>query len=60
LSGPEFVDLRRVDVQKETIEHSPHRFNVIMNLETAGIHIPPLSGGQQPGQRPTNKKGPGK
>lgn len=65
LSGPEFVDLRRVEVQKEVIEHSPHHFNVIMNLETTGIHLAPISRpdgtpvhapGKPPAKVPAKKK----
>jgi hypothetical protein len=59
LDGPEFVDLRRVEVQREVVEHSPRRFNVIMDLEQSGIHIPPLSRAvQKPGKK--SGKAPGK
>jgi hypothetical protein len=43
LSETDFIDLRRVEVQKELVEHSATQFNIIMNLEHTGIHIPPIS-----------------
>jgi hypothetical protein len=49
LSGPAFVDLRKVEVQLETIQHSPRQdYNVIMDLETTGIHVPPISRPKEP------------
>ena len=43
LSGTDYIDLRRVEVQKDLVEHSPRQFNIIMDLEHTGIHIPPIS-----------------
>src|SRR5262245_2061188 len=42
LTAPEFVDLRRIEVQKEIVQHSPTALTVIMGLERVGINIPPL------------------
>ena len=42
LSAPEFVDLRRSEVQKEIVQHSPAGLTVIMGLERIGINMPPL------------------
>ena len=44
LTAPEFVDLRRIEVQKEIVQHSPTALTVIMGLERAGINLPPLAG----------------
>ncbi|MFO0729395.1 MAG: SPFH domain-containing protein [Nitrospiraceae bacterium] len=44
LTAPEFVDLRRIEVQKEIVQHSPNALTVIMGLERIGINMPPLSG----------------
>jgi regulator of protease activity HflC (stomatin/prohibitin superfamily) len=41
LTAPEFVDLRRVEVQKEIVQHSPSALTVIMGLERVGINLPP-------------------
>ena len=46
LTAPEFVDLRRIEVQKEIVQHSPSALTVIMGLERVGINVPPLAGGQ--------------
>lgn len=46
LTAPEFVDLRRVEVQKEIVQHSPAALTVIMGLERFGINLPPISGGK--------------
>lgn len=43
LTAPEFVDLRRVEVQKEIVQHSPAALTVIMGLERIGINLPPIS-----------------
>lgn len=43
LTAPEFVDLRRIEVQKEIVQHAPSSLNVIMGLERIGINIPPIS-----------------
>ena len=42
LTAPEFVDLRRIEVQKEIVQHSPSALTVIMGLERVGINLPPL------------------
>ncbi|MBI4002013.1 MAG: hypothetical protein HY348_09545 [Nitrospira defluvii] len=44
LTAPEFVDLRRIEVQKEIVQHSPSALTVIMGLERVGINMPPLAG----------------
>lgn len=43
LTAPEFVDLRRIEVQKEIVQHAPSALTVIMGLERIGINMPPLS-----------------
>ena len=40
LTAPEFVDLRRIEVQKEIVQHSPSALTVIMGLERVGINMP--------------------
>ena len=45
LTAPEFVDLRRIEVQKEIVQHSPAALTVIMGLERVGINMPPLAAG---------------
>jgi hypothetical protein len=42
LTVPEFVDLRRIEVQKEIVQHSPSALTVIMGLERMGITLPPV------------------
>ncbi len=42
LTAPEFVDLRRIEVQKEIVQHSPTALTVIMGLERFGINLPPI------------------
>jgi hypothetical protein len=42
LTAPEFVDLRRIEVQKEIVQHSPTALTIIMGLERIGINVPPL------------------
>ena len=44
LTAVEFVDLRRIEVQKEIVQHSPAALTVIMGLERVGINMPPLAG----------------
>ncbi len=44
LTAPEFVDLRRVEVQKEIVQHSPAALTVIMGLERFGVNLPPIAG----------------
>ena len=43
LTAPEFVDLRRIEVQKEIVQHSPTALTVIMGLERVGINMPSSS-----------------
>lgn len=43
LTAPEFVDLRRIEVQKEIVQHAPTSLNIIMGLERIGINVPPIS-----------------
>src|SRR5262252_1796808 len=43
LTAPEFVDLRRIEVQKEIVQHAPTALTVIMGPERVGINVPPLS-----------------
>ncbi len=43
LTAPEFVDLRRIEVQKEIVQHAPTALTVIMGLERMGITLPPIS-----------------
>jgi hypothetical protein len=38
------VDLRRIEVQKEIVQHSPAALTVIMGLERFGINLPPIAG----------------
>ncbi len=40
LTAPEFVDLRRIEVQKEIVDHAPSALTVIMGLERIGINLP--------------------
>jgi hypothetical protein len=49
LTAVEFVDLRRIEVQKEIVQHSPAVLTVIMGLARVGINIPPLAGGNLDG-----------
>ncbi len=44
LTALEFVDLRRIEVQKEIVQHSPAALTVIMGLERGGINLPALAG----------------
>jgi len=44
LTAPEFVDLRRIEVQKEIVQHTPANLTVIMGMERIGINLPPISG----------------
>ena len=48
LSAPEFVDLRRVEVQKEIVQHAPSALTIIMGMEKIGINLPPISGAAAP------------
>lgn len=48
LSAPEFVDLRRVEVQKEIVQHAPSALTIIMGMEKVGINVPPISAVPQP------------
>lgn len=40
LSATEFVDLRRIEVQKEIVQHAPTALTVIMGLERTAINLP--------------------
>jgi regulator of protease activity HflC (stomatin/prohibitin superfamily) len=42
LTAPEFIDLRRVEVQKDIVKHAPEALTIIMGMEGAGITLPPL------------------
>ncbi len=46
LSATEFVDLRRIEVQKEIVQHSPTALTVIMGLERTAVNLPPLGATQ--------------
>lgn len=43
LTAPEFVDLRRIEVQKEIVQHAPAALTIIMGMERVGINVPPVS-----------------
>lgn len=40
LSATEFVDLRRIEVQKEIAQHASSALTIIMGLERTGINLP--------------------
>ena len=40
LTAPEFVELRRIEAQREIVQHSPTALTVIMGLDRTGINIP--------------------
>ncbi len=41
LTAPEFVDLRRIEVQKEIVAHAPNsNLTIIMGMERMGINLP--------------------
>lgn len=43
LTAPEFVDLRRIEVQKEIVQHAPtSNLTIIMGMEKIGINLPPV------------------
>jgi hypothetical protein len=43
LTAPEFVDLRRIEVQKEIVTHAPSsNLTIIMGMEKVGINLPPI------------------
>ncbi|MEW6542131.1 MAG: SPFH domain-containing protein [Nitrospirota bacterium] len=43
LTAPEFVDLRRIEVQKEIVSHAPtSNLTIIMGMEKVGINLPPI------------------
>ncbi|MBI4400614.1 MAG: hypothetical protein HY581_03145 [Nitrospirae bacterium] len=47
LTAPEFVDLRRIEVQKEIVQHVPNsNLTIIMGMEKIGINLPPVSASQ--------------
>ncbi len=47
LTAPEFVDLRRVEVQLEIVKHAPAALTIIMGMEKFGINLPPISAATQ-------------
>jgi hypothetical protein len=47
LTAPEFVDLRRIEVQKEIVQHAPSALTIIMGMERLGINLPAGSQNQQ-------------
>lgn len=51
LSAPEFVDLRRIEVQKEIVQHAPAALTIIMGMEKTGINLPPIAGPTGAGMR---------
>ncbi len=47
LTATEFVDLRRIEVQKEIVAHVPNsNLTIIMGMEKIGINLPPISASQ--------------
>ncbi|MDC8446863.1 MAG: hypothetical protein LV473_00745 [Nitrospira sp.] len=46
LSATEFVELRRIEVQKEIVQHAPSALTVIMGLERTAVTLPPLATAQ--------------
>jgi regulator of protease activity HflC (stomatin/prohibitin superfamily) len=50
LTAPEFVDLRRIEVQKEIVAHAPAALTIIMGMERVGINLPPVSAPVTAGQ----------
>lgn len=46
ISATEFVDLRRIEVQKEIVQHAPSALTIIMGMERVGINLPPVSAGR--------------
>ena len=47
LNAPEFVDLRRIEVQKDIAQHAPAALTIMMGLERVGINLPPVSAGPE-------------
>jgi hypothetical protein len=45
LTGPEFIELRRVEVQKEIVTHAPESLTIIMGMERFGVTLPPIDKG---------------
>jgi hypothetical protein len=43
LTAPEFIELRRVEVQKEIVTHAPEALTIIMGMERFGVTLPPMS-----------------
>ncbi len=43
LTAPEFIELRRVEVQKEIVTHAPEALTIIMGMERFGVNLPPMS-----------------
>jgi regulator of protease activity HflC (stomatin/prohibitin superfamily) len=42
LTAPEFIELRRVEVQKEIVTHAPEALTIIMGMERFGVTLPPM------------------
>ena len=58
LTAPEFVDLRRIKVQKEIVQHSPAALTVIMGLELVASICRRLQGAIRIQKRETERQGP--
>jgi regulator of protease activity HflC (stomatin/prohibitin superfamily) len=43
LTAPEFIELRRVEVQKEIVTHAPEALTIIMGMERFGVNLPAMS-----------------
>lgn len=41
LTAPEFIELRRVEVQKDIVTHAPESLTIIMGMERFGVTLPP-------------------
>jgi regulator of protease activity HflC (stomatin/prohibitin superfamily) len=39
LTAPEFIELRRVEVQKEIVTHAPEALTIIMGMERFGVNL---------------------
>ena len=42
LTAPEFIELRRVEVQKDIVTHAPESLTIIMGMERFGVTLPPI------------------
>jgi regulator of protease activity HflC (stomatin/prohibitin superfamily) len=43
LTAPEFIELRRVEVQKDIVTHAPESLTIIMGMERFGVTLPPMT-----------------